>query len=623
MHTAEDILNMKGREIICVPPETPLHAALETMVACKIGALLVGTYDDIRGIWTERDFMRNSLENGFDAETTKIGDVMNPHVFKVPHDHDKNRLLDAFHHNKLRYMVVEKHGRNVGLIAISDVIMACLAEKTEDYHRLFQSMKCGAFICESNGTLIDANPALLSMLGYRDKNQFMDRNFAACLTCIPEDGKVQDVLAAHGDRVSDHAIDFIASDGSIVPGLITSHTLRDIHGGIKGFEGIVVDESSRKSMERELRKAHDVLNNVIQSSPNVIIAADIKGTIIIWNKAAEETLGYTSEEAIGRLHIAKIYPEGIARNIMALMRGPEYGGKGRLRSFPMVFVKKDGGTVQVKLSASIITNEQDQAIASVGIFVDFEEQLDMARRLKHTQNLLLQSEKLAAMGRLTSLIAHEVNNPLYGIINTLELLKTEVPEENRKRKVLDMALTETERLSDMLRKMLSFARPDPEDRQMTDINRLVDEIITLHRKQFIEKNIRIKTRFEKGLPLVQASKNQLRQVFLNMITNARDAMPEGGMLEIGTAKKAETLEIRIKDTGVGISDENMDKIFDTFFTTKDDVKGVGHGLSICYTFIKDHGGDIRVESEVNKGTVFTIILPIPKKKEKETNHDAP
>ncbi|MBU1167974.1 MAG: PAS domain S-box protein [Proteobacteria bacterium] len=610
MNSAEDILNMKGRDIVCVPPQTTIQEAITRMVSLKIGAVLVGSYNDIQGIWTERDFMRNNLEKGFDARTARIGDYMNPQVTKVTHNLNTDQLLDLFHRNKLRYLVVEKMGKHVGLIAISDVIQSCLAEKTEDYHRLFHTMKCGAFICESSGNLIDVNPALVSMLGYDNKETFMDRNISACLNFTPEDTLVMEALTLKGERINDHEIDFIANDGSIVPGLITSHAIRDIHGNIKGFEGVVVDVSHRKTMEKELRKALDMLNNVIQSSPNVIIAADVKGTIIIWNKAAEETLGYKNEDVIGKLHIQKIYPEGIARKIMALMRGTEYGGKGRLRSFPMVFVKKDGGTVQVKLSASIIYNELNQEIASVGIFVDFEEQLDMARRLKHTQNLLLQSEKLASMGRLTSLIAHEVNNPLYGIINTLELLKSEVPPENKKRKILDMALGETERLSEMLRKMLSFARPDPEDRQLTDINRLVDEILTLHRKQFIEKNIRIKTRFEKGICLVPASKNQLRQVFLNMITNARDAMAEGGVLTINTTCHDNSVHIIISDTGVGISEENLGRIFDTFFTTKDDVKGVGHGLSLCYGFIKEHGGDISVESEVNKGTIFTIILPL-------------
>lgn len=610
MNSAEDIVNMKGREMICVSPLTTIHDALTQMVFFKIGALLVGSSDNIMGIWTERDYMRNSLEKGFDARTALIGDYMNTPVATVPHDRNTDQLLDMFHRNKLRYLVVEKEGKHMGLIAISDVIQSCLAEKTEIYHRLFQTMKCGAFICEPSGKLVDVNPALLTMLGYENKEAFMDRNITACLNFTPEDTTVMEALTLMGERIIDHEIDFIDSDGCIVPGLITSHAIRDHHGNIKGFEGVVVDESHRKIMEKELSKAHDMLNNVIQSSPNVIIAADMKGMIIIWNKAAEETLGYKNEDVIGKLHIEKIYPEGIARKIMSLMRGTEYGGKGRLRSFPMVFVKKDGGTVQVKLSASIIYNEQKQEIATVGIFVDFEEQLDMARRLKHTQNLLLQSEKLASMGRLTSLIAHEVNNPLYGIINTLELLKSEVPPENRKRKILDMALGETERLSDMLRKMLSFARPDPEDRQLTDLNRLVDEIITLHRKQFIEKNIRIKTRFEKGLCPVPASKNQLRQVFLNMITNARDAMAEGGVLGISTSRHKDTVHINISDTGVGISEENIGRIFDTFFTTKDDVKGVGHGLSLCYSFIKEHGGDITVESQVNKGTEFTIILPL-------------
>lgn len=610
MNTAEDILKQKGAEIICVSCETTIQDALRKMVACKIGALMVGDYDHIEGIWTERDFLRNSMEDGFDPAKALVGDYMNTHVYKVSHYSSSYQLQDIFSKQKLRYLLVEKNGKNIGLISISDVLNANLAEKIEDYHRLFVNIKCGAFICEHNGRLIDVNPALLHMLGYENKEEFMASNFTNYLDLTGGDYLTMGALTQNGEHITDYEIDFLARDGKKIPGLITSHVLRDHRGKIKIFEGIVVDESHRKTMEKELKKAHGFLNKIIHSSPNVIIAADMKGVIMTWNMAAEETLGYKSEDAIGKMHIQKIYPEGIARKIMKLMRGSEYGGEGRLQSFPMVFVKKDGGGVQAKLSAAIIHDEQDKEIATVGIFVDFEEQLDMARRLKHTQNLLLQSEKLAAMGRLTSLIAHEVNNPLYGITNTLELLKTEIPPENKKRKILDMALDETERLSEMLRKMLSFARPDPEERQLTDINRLVDEILILHRKQFIEQNIHIKTDFQDGLRAISASKNQLRQVFLNMITNARDAMPEGGVLRINTTTVDGKVEIKIMDNGVGISEENMDQIFDTFFTTKDDVKGVGHGLSVCYGFIKEHGGDIKVESRLNTGTVFTIILPI-------------
>ncbi len=245
----------------------------------------------------------------------------------------------------------------------------------------------------------------------------------------------------------------------------------------------------------------------------------------------------------------------------------------------------------------------------------------MERALRQTQEQLLQSEKLAAMGRLTSQIAHELNNPLYGIMNTLELLKTEISPESKRRKVLEMALSETVRLSELLRKMLSFSKPDQEEKQPVDINTVLDEILLLHEKQLQENDIKIKTNFAQSLPKITASKNQLRQVFLNLVSNARDAMPKGGTLSVATTSADENIEIKIADTGVGISDEHINKIFDSFFTTKDSVKGVGLGLSVCYGFIKDHGGDVQVKSQVGTGTTFEITFPIlPESAEKEKHH---
>ena len=216
------------------------------------------------------------------------------------------------------------------------------------------------------------------------------------------------------------------------------------------------------------------------------------------------------------------------------------------------------------------------------------------------------------MGRLTSQVAHELNNPLYGIMNTLELLKTEIPLQSKRRKILEMAHSETIRLSDMLRKMLSFSKPDQETRQPVDINSVLDEILLLHEKQLRENDIRISVVLAEGLGRIRASKNQLRQVFLNLIANARDAMPKGGTLTVVTSGTPDEVLIEISDTGVGIPEENIGKIFDSFFTTKDEIKGVGLGLSVCYGFIKDHGGDIKVNSRVNEGTTFSIRLPVTK-----------
>ena len=339
------------------------------------------------------------------------------------------------------------------------------------------------------------------------------------------------------------------------------------------------------------------------------MATDMKGNIIIWNRAAEETLGYKAEEVIGKMNIDQVYPEGMAKEVMGMMRSSEYGSSGKLRSYPMVYLRRDGGTVDGNLSAAIIYDAQGKEIASVGIFIDLKERMDMERKLGEIREQLLQSEKLAAMGKLTSQIAHELNNPLYGIMNTLELLKTEIPSQSKRRKILDMALSETVRLTDLLRKMLSFSRPDEEAKQPADINTILDEILLLVKKQLQENSIRISSSLSGDLGMVYASKNQLRQVFLNMISNAGDAMPDGGTLTVKTMRKDSNIHIEISDTGTGIREENIHKIFETFFTTKSSVKGVGLGLSLCYGFIKEHGGDILVSSEWGSGTTFTIILP--------------
>jgi PAS domain S-box-containing protein len=363
-------------------------------------------------------------------------------------------------------------------------------------------------------------------------------------------------------------------------------------------------------MEREVRETNDFLNNIIHNSANAIMAADMKGTIILWSQSAEEILGYKTKDVVGKLNITKVYPEGMAKKVMEKLRTSENDRKGRLKFYPVVFVKQDGRIAEGNLAASIVYDENHNEIATVGIFTDLKERLEMERRLKTTQEQLLQSEKLAAMGRLTSQIAHELNNPLYGIMNTLELMKTEISPENKRRKLLDMALSEIVRLSELLRKMLTFSKPDQKEKQPVDINTLLDEMLLLHEKQFRENDILISMELSNGLDKVYASKNQLRQVFLNIFKNAGDAMPSGGTLTVKTNVEGQEIVIEISDTGIGIKKENLNKIFDAFFTTKSSVKGVGLGLSVCYGFVIEHGGDIKVESKEGAGTTFIITLPI-------------
>ena len=496
-----------------------------------------------------------------------------------------------------------------------------LRTSEENFKNLFEHVACGVFISSKEGKFLTANHALLDMLGYDSQDEFLKIDISKDLYVRPEDREKFKEMIEQDGRVIDYEVEFKRKDGRTVPVLLTGHARYDKNGNVVGYEGLNVDISQRKMMERQLKEAYDFINKIIQSSPNAIIATDMAGNILIWNRAAEETLGYKANEVIGKMNIEKIYPEGTARKVMQMLRSPEHGGLGKLKAYPMVYVRQDGTVVEGNLSAAIIYDASGKEIASVGSFVDLKERLEMERALRRTQEQLLQSEKLAAMGRLTSQIAHELNNPLYGIMNTLELLKTEVSPQSKRRKVLEMALSETVRLSELLRKMLSFSRPDQEERQAVDLNTVLDEILLLHEKQLQENDIKIKTSFTADLPPILASKNQLRQVFLNMVANARDAMPEGGTLSVNTASDRETVKIEISDTGIGIKEEHLKRIFESFFTTKESVKGVGLGLSVCYGFVKEHGGDIQVRSEEGSGTTFTIAFPLLKPSVEKTEAD--
>ncbi|MFC1886812.1 PAS domain S-box protein [Thermodesulfobacteriota bacterium] len=480
----------------------------------------------------------------------------------------------------------------------------------ENYQRLFEHVGCGVFTSTKEGRFLNANQALLDMLGYESKEQFLKIDITRDLYVRPDDRQRFREMIERDGRVIDYEVDFKRKDGKPISVLLTGHVIYDQNGQVLGYEGLNVDQTQRKQMERDLKEAHDFLNKIIKSSPNAIMAADLKGTMIMWNQGAEEILGFPAKDVLHKMNVRRIYPEGLAEKIMEMMRSPEYGGVGKLRSYPLSFARHDGETVEGNLSAAIIYDANGKELASVGIFVDLRERLGVERKLRQTQEQLLQSEKLAAMGRLTSQIAHELNNPLYGIMNTLELLKTEISPENKRRKLLEMSLSETLRLADMLRKMLSFSKPDQKEKSPTDINTVIDEILLLNRKQLQENDIKIKSDLADGLNKVNASKNQLRQVFLNMIGNARDAMPNGGTLTVTTKADDDNILIEISDTGEGIREEHQNKIFDAFFTTKGSVKGVGLGLSVCYGFIVDHGGDITVASKPGEGAAFMIRLPV-------------
>jgi len=226
---------------------------------------------------------------------------------------------------------------------------------------------------------------------------------------------------------------------------------------------------------------------------------------------------------------------------------------------------------------------------------------------------LAEYEKLSALSQLALGAAHEINNPLLGISSYLEILRDEATEEARKQEI-EVVLENVYRISETIRGLLNFARPTPPQFTKVNINQLVDDTLSFLSHQPIFRSIRIEKVLPYGLPQITADLNQVRQVLTNIFINAAQSMPGGGELKAETAKVKfqELIQIQVSDTGVGIPPENLKKIFDPFFTTKKS-QGTGLGLSISLSYIKSHGGEISVRSEVGKGTTFSILLPVRQK----------
>ena len=376
----------------------------------------------------------------------------------------------------------------------------------------------------------------------------------------------------------------------------------------------VRDITDEKRIGNELREANEFFKNLISSSVDGIIAADMKGNIFIFNQGAENLTGYTAEEFIGKIHITQLYPEVVARDIMRKLRSPDYGGIGKFNPSQLNLVSKNGEEIPFQLSASLIYDSMGKEIASVGIFTDLRPRLDMERKFQETHLQLISSEKLASLGKLAAGIAHEINNPLGGILIYSSLMMENLDEDDAKRQDLARIVIEAERCKEIVKSLLEFARQSEPKMEPVDINRaIIDGLFFLENQAFFH-NIQIIKKLDPSLPLARGNSSQVKQVFMNIIVNAAEAMHGNGILTISTSFNQEKKNIIIEftDTGEGIPEENLSRIFDPFFTTKEVGKGTGLGLSTSYGILEGLGGKISVKSTVGIGATFTIVFaPYP------------
>jgi signal transduction histidine kinase len=238
----------------------------------------------------------------------------------------------------------------------------------------------------------------------------------------------------------------------------------------------------------------------------------------------------------------------------------------------------------------------------------YESQKSVNEELKRTQRQLIQSEKLVALGQLSACLAHEINNPLGIIKNYLLILSESMVGSKCDQNNLKVIKEEVDRIARIVKSLLDFSHPGKDDMSSVDLSSIIKQTVSLVNKQFQRKDIRINLEFPQSLPNIRGSGDQLKQVFLNLLINAKDSMAQGGEIRISAKDKEEEIEIEFSDTGCGIPLWSVSRIFDPFFSTKQDGKGTGLGLWVCYGIMQRHGGTIQAVRK-KKGASFLLTLP--------------
>lgn len=481
--------------------------------------------------------------------------------------------------------------------------------------RVFDALSFPTLILKPDRTILAANKKFhernktdnRQIVGRTCKDIFSKDKTLKKLSCSGGDCPLQRVLKSKENQSVVHKN--IADNGEIIWEERVFAPILGNNGDVKYVIESLRDITKVKHLEKKYSDVRELIDKVVQSSVSAILAADRKGEIILMNKAAEELFGYSVHDA-NLINIEDFYPPGVAREIMKKLRDKNISGLGKLPSTQTNIIDKNGIQIPVEMTAAIIYEDGREA-ATAAIFNDLRDKHAVQKKLEEAESQLFQSEKLASLGRLAAGVAHEINNPLTSILLYGNLMREKLEESHPLANNLDYILEDAERCKEIVKNLLAYSRQTRPSKGVFYLNNLVGESLRLIRDQKLFMNVRIIKDLDDCQILVNADKNQLCQVLINLIINAFDAMESSGTLTLRTYRdrKADKAFIEVTDTGSGIPPENLSKVFDPFFTTKDVGKGTGLGLSMAYGILEENHGKISIKHTGPEGT--TILLELP------------
>jgi PAS domain S-box-containing protein len=517
-------------------------------------------------------------------------------------------------------------GKVVGIEVIHrDITERKKAE--EELVRLSSAVKMSTdsiVISDLYGKIIDVNKATLKMYGTNDKGDLIGKSSFDLIA--PEEREkafagMEDILEK--GYLENREYHIITKDDGRIPVEMSVAIMKDVDGRPMGFVGISRDITERKRMEERLRQYSEHLEELVQkrteellesetrysvlveeASDGVVIIQD--GKIVFANKkAAPKIVGYSRGELIG-LPLEKVVDEKhlqlVMERYMQRLRGEKVPP-----TYEIELIAKTGERVPVELSATPI-NYQGRP-ADLVIIRDITER-------KRIEKQRLKLEKLAAIGELATMVGHDLRNPLQAIENATYYLNNELPHLPIPQKTLEMLqiINNSVNYADkIVRDLHDFSATKKPTLKKTNINTIIKETLS---QVETPNNVKLVTKLG-HLPQIEADKDMIKRILLNLATNGIQAMEKGGTLKVSTKKTKGFVEVSFKDTGTGMSKENLKNLFTPFFTTK--AKGMGMGLSICKKLVDTHGGSIEVESKEDKGSTFTVKLPIQQRMEVKTS----
>jgi PAS domain S-box-containing protein len=493
---------------------------------------------------------------------------------------------------------IVKGGEVVGVSALGRDVTG-QHEKELRFTELFETLQEGAYFSTPEGRLLDANPALVSVLGYATKEELLALD-ASRLNLHPEQPPVLGRAADDRGGVRAREIALRKKDGSAAVFLESSRAVWDAAGKLIRYQGTLVDVTERRKLERQVAQQEEFRRRLLESFPDLILVVDLEERYTFVSSRARDMLGCEPEDLIGK----KITEAGQDSPELAALYHDVMSGKEVFGAAEYGARHRDGSGHTMRASASQFF-DADSKLAGVIISVR-----DITTERKFEQQLV-QSERLAAMGAMIGGVAHELNNPLTSILGVSELLQDSQTTDSA-RKQIGILQQQARRAAEIVRNLAYFSTPPTPGKTRVNLGEIVERTLNLHAYSLRKNNITVDFVREPGLPYVQGDPHQLMQIFLNLILNAEQAIREAherGTLRIRLGSSGDSVWASFLDDGPGIAPEILASIFDPFYTTKRPGRGTGLGLSICKSVAREHNGSVEAANAPGGGAVFTVKLP--------------